>query len=63
MIPEWEQVTTKIMDRTEAAARGAETKAAALAALDADVDRLLERRRYLLARRHPAAGVLGRGVP
>src|ERR1051326_5256440 len=42
MVPEWEQVTTKIMDRTEAAARGAETPAAALAALDADVDRLLE---------------------
>jgi multiple sugar transport system substrate-binding protein len=63
MIPEWEQVTTKIMDRTEAAARGAQSPAAALAALDADVDRLLERRRYLLARRHPAAGVLGRGVP
>jgi len=63
MIPEWEQVTTKIMDRTEAAARGAQIPAASLAALDADVDRLLERRRYLLARRHPAAGVLGRRVP
>ena len=62
MVPEWEQVTTKIMDRTEAAARGAETPAAALAALDADVDRLLERRRYLLARRH-AGSAGGSGTP
>ncbi|MEO5800479.1 MAG: sugar ABC transporter substrate-binding protein [Gemmatimonadales bacterium] len=51
MVPEWEQVTTKIMDRTETAVRGSQTQAAALASLDADVDRLLERRRYLLARR------------
>jgi multiple sugar transport system substrate-binding protein len=51
MVPEWEQVTTKVMDRTEAAVRGSQTAAAALAGLDADVDRLLERRRFLLARR------------
>jgi multiple sugar transport system substrate-binding protein len=51
MVPEWEQVTTKVMDRTEAAVRGGQTAAAALAALDADVDRLLGRRRFLLARR------------
>ncbi|MES2306275.1 MAG: sugar ABC transporter substrate-binding protein [Gemmatimonadota bacterium] len=51
MVPEWEQVTTKVMDRTETAVRGSQTQAAALASLDADVDRLLERRRYLLARR------------
>jgi multiple sugar transport system substrate-binding protein len=63
MIPEWEQVTTKIMDRTEAAARGAETEAAALAALDAEVDRLLERRRYLLARHHPTAAVARASTP
>jgi multiple sugar transport system substrate-binding protein len=52
MVPEWEQVTTKIMDHTEAAVRGGVTPAAARAALDADVDRLLERRRFLLAREH-----------
>ncbi|MGH7560106.1 MAG: extracellular solute-binding protein, partial [Gemmatimonadales bacterium] len=55
MVPEWELVTTKLMEQTEAAARGARPPAAALAALDADVDRLLERRRYLLARRRGAA--------
>jgi multiple sugar transport system substrate-binding protein len=51
MVPEWEQVTTKILDQTEAAVRGGRSPAAALAALDAEVDRLLERRRFLLARR------------
>ncbi|MEO8138017.1 MAG: sugar ABC transporter substrate-binding protein [Gemmatimonadota bacterium] len=50
MVPEWEQVTTKIMDHTEAAVRGGTAPATALAELDADVNRLLERRRYLLAR-------------
>ena len=55
MVPEWEQVTTKVMDRTEAAVRGKQSAAAALTSLDADVDRLLERRRFLLTRR---AGVI-----
>jgi len=50
MVPEWEQVTTKIMDHTEAAVRGGTSPAAALAALDLDVNRLLERRRFLLSR-------------
>ncbi len=50
MVPEWEFVTTKIMDQTEAATRGGTTASAALATLDAQVDRLLERRRFLLAR-------------
>lgn len=51
MVPEWEQVTSKLMQHTEAAVLGGRPAVAALAALDADVDRLLERRRYLLARR------------
>ncbi|MGQ0702978.1 MAG: sugar ABC transporter substrate-binding protein [Gemmatimonadales bacterium] len=50
MVPEWEQVTTKLMDRTEAAVRGRMTAEQALAALNADVNRLLERRRFLLTR-------------
>ncbi|MFN8650799.1 MAG: sugar ABC transporter substrate-binding protein [Gemmatimonadales bacterium] len=50
MVPEWEEVTTKVMDQTEVAVRGGVTPAAALAALDAEVNRLLERRRFLLAR-------------
>ncbi len=51
MIPEWEEVTTEIMDATEAAVRGGVTPGQALAALDQNVDHLLERRRFLLARR------------
>ncbi len=51
MVPEWEEVTTKLMDHVEAAVRGGQAPAAALAALDGDVDRLLERRRYLKSRR------------
>jgi multiple sugar transport system substrate-binding protein len=51
MMPEWEQVTTKVMDQTEAAARGGKSPEEALVAMDREVDRLLERRRYLLARR------------
>ena len=53
MVPEWEEVTTKLMDHAEAAVRGGKSPAAALAALDADVDRLLERRRYLQSRARP----------
>ena len=52
MVPEWEEVTTRVMDQTEAAVRGGTTSAHALATLDAEVDRLLERRRFLLARHH-----------
>jgi multiple sugar transport system substrate-binding protein len=55
MVPEWEEVTTKLMDHTEAAVRGGRNPAAELTALDAEVDRLLERRRYLLSRRQRAA--------
>jgi multiple sugar transport system substrate-binding protein len=51
MVPEWEEVTTKLMDHVEAAVRGGQAPAAALAALDGDVNRLLERRRYLQSRR------------
>ncbi|MES2123261.1 MAG: sugar ABC transporter substrate-binding protein [Gemmatimonadota bacterium] len=50
MVPEWEQVTTKVMDRTEAAVRGKMSAEEALKALDRDVDRLLERRRFLMQR-------------
>lgn len=55
MVPEWEEVTTKMMDYAEASVRGGQAAATALAALDADVNRLLERRRYLLARARAAS--------
>jgi multiple sugar transport system substrate-binding protein len=47
-IPEWERIAAKISQHTEAAIRGGLTLDAALAALDADVDQILEKRRWLL---------------
>lgn len=47
-IPEWERVAEKIMQYAEAAVRHTMTADEALTALDADVDRMLEKRRWLL---------------
>ncbi len=49
-IPEWEQIATRIWERTEAAIRGAETPDQAMEKLDADVERILAKRRWLLSR-------------
>jgi len=49
-IPEWEQIAARIAQYAEAAVRGDAAPDAALGALDADVDGLLEKRRWLLAR-------------
>jgi multiple sugar transport system substrate-binding protein len=48
MIPEWEEIASTIADHAAAAARGVVSPDAALAALDHDVDVLLEKRRWLL---------------
>lgn len=50
-VPEWERIATEIGRRAEGVIRGDETVDVALAGLDADVDRILEKRRWLLARR------------
>jgi len=47
-IPEWERIAARISRAAESAVRGDETPDAALASLDRDVDRLLEKRRFLL---------------
>jgi multiple sugar transport system substrate-binding protein len=47
-VPEWEQVTERIWVRAEQVVRGAATIDEALAGLDADVDRILAKRRWLL---------------
>jgi len=49
-IPEWEQIASRLQLRAEAAVRGVLSADEAMAALDADVDRILEKRRWLLAR-------------
>lgn len=50
-VPEWEQIATKLQEHAETAIRGRATAEEALAALDRDVDRILEKRRFLLARK------------
>jgi multiple sugar transport system substrate-binding protein len=46
-IPEWERIANKISQYAEAAVRGDLELDDALAALDADVDAILEKRRSL----------------
>ena len=50
-VPEWEQIAQNMAERLEPAIRGRQSVAAALAELDSDVDRILEKRRWMLARR------------
>jgi multiple sugar transport system substrate-binding protein len=54
-VPEWELISSRLAQAAERAARGRQTVDEALAALDADVDAILEKRRWLLAQRRPAA--------
>lgn len=49
-IPEWEQIANQVWVRAEQAIRGASTVDEALADLDADVGRILAKRRWLLDR-------------
>jgi multiple sugar transport system substrate-binding protein len=49
-VPEWEQIAQKLAEDLEPAIRGRETVRASLSAVDADVDRMLEKRRWMLAR-------------
>lgn len=53
-LPEWERIAATIGRYAEAAVRGELSAAAALAALDADVDRILAKRRWLLERAEAA---------
>ncbi|HEY8494893.1 MAG TPA: sugar ABC transporter substrate-binding protein [Myxococcota bacterium] len=53
-IPEWERIAAAIARHAEAVVRGEATLDAALASLDATADAILEKRRWLLARRSEA---------
>jgi multiple sugar transport system substrate-binding protein len=55
-IPEWEQIAMKVQERVEQAVRGVMPPDSALARLDEDVERILEKRRWLLAHRRQAGG-------
>jgi multiple sugar transport system substrate-binding protein len=48
-VPEWEQIANKLWERAEVAIRGRASATDVLAALDRDVDRMLEKRRWMLA--------------
>ena len=50
-VPEWEDIATHVFETVERVVRGRATEKEGLAALDADVDRILEKRRWLLAHR------------
>lgn len=50
-IPEWERIAAKLAHYAEKAVRGELSEDAALAGLDADVDRILEKRRWLMGRK------------
>jgi multiple sugar transport system substrate-binding protein len=49
-VPEWERIAQKLWEDLEAPIRGRESVADALRTVDADVDRILEKRRWILAR-------------
>jgi len=49
-VPEWERIATRVAECAEQVMRGGRDLDEALAALDADVDRMLEKRRWLLDR-------------
>jgi multiple sugar transport system substrate-binding protein len=49
-VPEWEQIATRLTERTEEVVRGARGLDAVLEGLDRDVDRILEKRRWMLDR-------------
>jgi multiple sugar transport system substrate-binding protein len=49
-VPEWEQIAERIARSAEMVIRGRDSVDGALAALDAEVDRLLEKRRWMLQR-------------
>ena len=59
-VPEWEQIAFyRVQERVEQAVRGAVPPDSALARLDRDADRILEKRRWLLARRPEAGDAAG----
>jgi multiple sugar transport system substrate-binding protein len=50
LVPEWEQICTRVWEHLEPAIRGKIPVATALAELDSDVDQILAKRRWMLER-------------
>src|SRR5206468_1850344 len=59
MVPEWEEIATRVYEQADRAIRGVVPADTALSDLDRIVDRLLEKRRWLATRR-AAARFVGR---
>ena len=55
-VPEWEQIAQYMAERLEPAIRGRESLPETLAAIDRDVDRILEKRRWMIAHRRGERG-------
>jgi multiple sugar transport system substrate-binding protein len=55
-VPEWEQIATRVAERAEEVVRRQRTIEEALEALDAEVDRILAKRRFLLDRAAASEG-------
>ena len=55
-VPEWERIATRVADRAEQGARGGRPLDEVLAGLDADTDRILEKRRWMLSRPQRSGG-------
>jgi multiple sugar transport system substrate-binding protein len=62
-VPEWEEISIRLQDQVERAVRGVTTPDSALATLDREVDRMLEKRRWLRAHGRGAAAVQDRDTP
>ena len=54
-VPEWEEIAVKLKESVESMVLGHTPPDSALRALDRDVDRMLEKRRWLLTHRHAVA--------
>jgi len=63
MVPEWEEIAMRLQDQTERAVRGGASPDSVLSEYDRDVDRILEKHRWLLAHRLRArpGGAKGQG--
>ena len=55
-VPEWELIATKVFDYAEQSIRGGVPEAEVLRRLDADVNRILEKRRWMVARERAERG-------
>jgi multiple sugar transport system substrate-binding protein len=59
-VPEWESICIRLQEQAERAVRGKAAPDSVLADFDRDVDRMLEKRRWLVERQVSGAGLPSR---